>query len=194
MNASTGAMNPAEFFIGLTSSLTHAWASDYCTHAAGAWFGTAAFTSITNGSGIGYGYFTKRIAHTTTVLNSNALIYTSAVSAIALSTTTVRNCGMMLEVVKKAGSIWAITLSGGRSGSLSTYVDQAPEGWFDIMSAASMADVDTRAGTVGSTLEREAAAGAIDEGTYGALTSVCVYWKNTASPLEICDLSVSRIE
>ena len=194
VNASSGAMNPAEFFIGLTNSTTHAWASDYCSHAVGAWYSGAAFTSTTNGCGMSYGYFTKRIVHTTTILNSNALIYTSAASVIVLTNTTVRNCGMMLEIVKKAGSVWAITLSGGRLGSTASYADQTSDGWFDTMSSASMADVDARTGIVGSTLEREAAAGAIDEGTYGALTSVCVYWKNTASPLEICDLSVSRIE
>lgn len=194
VNATSGAMNPAAFFIGLVSDPAHAWASDYCSHAVGAYFSLSAFTNTTNGCSMGFGYFTKRVIHATTTLNATALVNVTYNTTLTLTNTTVRNCAMVLELTKKAGDIWAATLSAGRASSTSTYGDQAASAVFDALCMPSMSEVDTHLGTTGGTLEREAAVGAVSESTDGTLTSVCLFWKNPTYPLEVCDISVSRIE
>lgn len=195
VNAATGTVAPAELFVGLVSNTSQAWGSSYCSHAVGAWYATTPFTNNTSYTGIGYGYFSKRVVHTTTVLNASAILHTSYPGAIPLTNATVRNCAWVLEFQKKPGDIWGLTFSGGRGSASGTYANQAENAVFDTITLPTMADIDGALGTTnGSVLQRDAAAGAINEAVDGALTSVCLYWRNATLPLEVCDISVALLE
>ena len=193
VNATSGASTQNELFVGLVSNPNYAWAGAYCEHAVGALFDTVLATSATNGTGIGYGYFVKKVGQTVTQLNTTALIYTSAVTTIALTNTTPRNCCMAFEIAKKSGDIYAMAATGGRSSSTSTYASKTREQFWTAVPQPSISAV-AACWSTSYTGDYDSAAGAVDEAGDGDLTYVSVYWRQPTNALEISDVDIARIE
>lgn len=191
---STYAVGTVGIFVGVTNGVSNVWASASCNHALGVYYDLSAATSITNAVGIGNGLFVKRVGTTNTTLNAGYLVHASTVNAIALTSSTIRNCCYVIELVKKAGNIYAANAAGGTSGSAGSYANKTPEQMIDAMLQTTIANCASSLSLTNSAGEREATAGAVDEGTNGSFDSVCVYWRNPTYFLELADVMVARIE
>lgn len=189
-------VNPGLFF-GLCSGNT-GWADPNCAHAQGMYFTTATMTYNANTGGTldrHYYYGTLQPYRKTSgvVAANSAGGQTSNFSACPQLARSV----LVLEITRGATTNawkWQFVYLNSVTAAVGVK-DVIQSKFLEGMEVSAMTGISVVIAAAGEySYNSLAALTLVDEGTYGALDSVNIYWPRTTWPLEISDVVVARME
>jgi hypothetical protein len=189
ISASANITGNPRLAIGLCTSAADGFGRSNTTHFAGVRMSGTAFNysagppAYLTASAAGAFVACKRIGSTTT----DGSAVSSAATMISSAVASIRSC-LFLEITRGNPNftfqLGAPTVAAGAQTDVTLWTSMDNPQWSDVSLNSILSNYNTG----------NAVALAVDEATYGKLTTVNVYWDKSAMPLEISEIKVTRLD